>query len=342
MAAEAEVLTSAVVPNPAAPAAPEGMLPGTQIPIPVGTGVEGLTVVNMPFRTNGPAWYTPEGTVWSVMGCAVAQPGRYIQTKNNVIYETVNEMGKALFEIMWKYPDRMLDRSPSWQCLLDVYNMLIDARTRLANNTIADGAPPPLPEKFGEIQMFAAYPVPLFGHLGCVQQWLHRLAKMVIASITEAMQHVDNVLAYHTTRQFFNAVWAPLNYMLGDMAWRFFKLPRPLPSDLNFVIPAATWTAYTDSTGQSNVMTSGRPPMGYDATNLDLESIRGKPYSQIIGFLQPWPASSMLYSSGGIWTPTTVPNVGVGSGAGNRADKTNQSAAIVPDFLAPTSGLPAA
>src|SRR2546425_1026008 len=132
-----EVGNSVVSPDPKDPAAPQGVLPGTQIPIPIGTGVEGLTVVEAPFRTNGPAWYTPVGTVWSAMGCAVFQCGRYIQTNNNVIWEAVNEMGKALFEILWKYPDRKLDRSPQRQCLLDVYNMLIDARTRLANNAVA-------------------------------------------------------------------------------------------------------------------------------------------------------------------------------------------------------------
>jgi hypothetical protein len=335
-----EVGNTVVTPDPAAPAPPQGTLPGTNIPIPIGTGIEGLSVVEAPFRTNGPVWYTPAGTVWSAMGCAVPQAGRYIQTNNNVIFEAVNEMGKALFEILWKYRDRKVDRSPQRQCLLDVYNMLIDCRKRLANNAVAPNEQPILPAKFTSTpQMFLVYPVPFFGPLGCVNVWLHRLAEMVMAAVTEAMQHVDNDLAFHTTKDFFNTVWQPLHYMLGDMGWRFFGLARPAANDLTFTIPLALWQTFDDTlTGQPNTMTSSRPPMGYDPTNLDLESIRGLPYSQVVGFLQPWPSSSLLYSSGGIWTPTSVPNSGSGQGAGSTAN----SVAAGVMRLAASFGLPTA
>lgn len=342
----ADVGTTPVVPDPAAPAAPQGTLPGTQIPIPRGTGVEGLTVVNAPFRTNAPPWYTPKDTVWSAMGCAVPQAGRYIQTNNNVIYETVNEMGKALFEILWKYPDRELDRSPSRDCLWQVYQMLLDARKRMANNSVADSESPLLPAKFVTApDMFLVYPVPFYGNLGCVNQWLHRAAEMTFAAMTEAMQHQDNQLSYHTTKDFFNTVYAPLQYVLVDMATRFFGAKRADAVDPNYVIPATAWSDPTlnlQSTGSANTTTSTRPPMGYQPTNIDLEAIRGLPYSQVVGFLQPWPSTNLLYSSGGIWNPTSIPNVGDGGGAGTSGTAGAASSGDVRSALLMSNGPPTA
>lgn len=313
----ADVGTTPIIPNPAPPAAPQGTLPGTNINIPIGAGVEGLTVVAAPFRTNAPPWYTPKNTVWSAMGCAVPQAGRYMQTNNNVIFETINEMGKALFEILWKYTDRAVDATPSLDVLTAIYTMLIDARRRLANNAIADAEQAPLPAKFTTApQMFLVYPVPFYGPLGCVNQWMHRAAGMTFAAMTEAMQHNDNELSFHTTKDFFTTVNAPLKYLLVDMATRYFGATREAAMDPNYLIPATAFASFSRSaTGQTNSATAVRPPMGYHPTNLDLEVIRGIPYSQAVGFLQHWPDASLLYSSGGIWNPTSVPNVGSGRGA---------------------------
>jgi hypothetical protein len=339
-----DVSTDPSIPDPAPPAAPQGTLPGTQIGIPVGTGVEGLTAVVAPFRTNSPPWYTPKGTVWAAMGCAVPQAGRYIQTNNNVIFETINEMGKALFEILWKYPDRTFDRSPSRDCLWQVYSMLLDARKRMANNSYAPNETPTLAVKYTTApEMFTVYPVPFYGALGCPNQWLHRLAEMTFAAMTEAMQHDDNELSFHTTKDFFNTVWGPLGFMLADMAWRFFGIDRKTATDIAFTIPDAAWTTFDGTkTGQDNGATSVRPPMGYHPTNLDLEAIRGLPYSQVVGFLQPWPSSTLLYSSGGIWMPTSVANTGDGSGAENSGSSLSDAATGVRASLAPTGGPPSA
>src|SRR5271166_1575286 len=112
---------------------PTGTLPGTQIPLPLGTGVEGLQTINPPFRTNAPPWYTPG--IWGQLGCAVPQPGRYIQTDNRVISDFVNMVGRQVFQTIWQYPDRMFTRFPSRTVLFEIYQLLVIARKRLADRT---------------------------------------------------------------------------------------------------------------------------------------------------------------------------------------------------------------
>src|SRR4051812_40434727 len=120
----------------AVPQTPGGVLPGTQIPIPKGTGVESLVAINPPFRTNTPPWYC--NGIWGDLGCAVPQPGRYLQTNNQKIYELVTVAGRQLFHVMWHYKDRKFERFPSRDCLWEVYQLLTVLRKRLQDNTVPD------------------------------------------------------------------------------------------------------------------------------------------------------------------------------------------------------------
>jgi hypothetical protein len=68
------------------------------------------------------------------------------------------------------------------------------------------------------------------------------------------------------------------------------------------------WKAY-DPTKFSVFVesTATRPPLGYAPTDIDLESVRGLPYQQVVPFLQPWPDSVLKYSTGGIWGNASSP-----------------------------------
>src|SRR2546423_1830635 len=105
--------------QPNAPSNETETLPGTGIVLPVGHGIETLTAIKPPFKNNAPAWYC--NGVWRRLGCAVPQPGRYLQTGNEVIYSFVDEVSRELFQIMWGYRDRKLERYVSKECLWNVH-----------------------------------------------------------------------------------------------------------------------------------------------------------------------------------------------------------------------------
>lgn len=282
---------------------PSVNLPGTSIPIPQGSGVGKLIPIAPPFRTNAPAWYTPPGTVWSQMGCAVPQPGRYLHTNNGVIYDFVSVTGRALFDVFWKWDDRKFDRLLSKDCLWQIHQLLIIGRSRLVAKATPDNASPLIPTHAKPApQMFLVYPVPFYGQLGCVNQWLHRCGEMVMMMMTEAMQHADNELAFHITKSFFDSTYGYLKWLLIDLATKFFGEDPIKAADDKYIIPAEKWTTYNPANfSVSFEGTASRPPMGYSPTDLDLEPIRGLPVEQVIAYLQPWPDTVLKYSAGGIW-----------------------------------------
>lgn len=292
----------------AAPAASTGIpvggtLPGTTIPIPKGTGIETLTAITPPFRNNAPPWYG--NGIWADLGCAVPQPGRYLQTSNQKIYELVNIVGRELFDVMWKYKDRKVESFPTYPCLYRVYQMLVWARKRLADNTVADNAIPLLPTHVnGALKMFNVFPVPLYGRMGCLNPWLEETCSMTLNFLSEAMQHTDNDLAYHWTQNFAQTLYGNIKYMMVNVATRFFGVDLATASVDGYTIPDTVWTTYNPSKyGVSTEGTATRPAPGYDPTDLDLEPIRGLPIQAVVPLLQPWPDSRLIYSSGGVWGP---------------------------------------
>jgi hypothetical protein len=289
-------------------------LQGTQIPIPVGSGVEGLQSVNPPFRTNAPPWYTPpdpsgQQSVWGKMGCAVAQPGRYLQTNNRRILDLVTVAGRQLFHVLWHYQDRKFERFASRDCLYECHKLLTLARKRLTDNTVLPNQTPLQPTRGSPSPaMFTVYPVPLYGPLGSVNVWLGDFASMTLLFMAEAMQHRDNELGYYWTQDFALTCYPYIKYLIVDMATKFFGLDAKTASDDSFTIPDASWAAYNPAPLSVSVEgTSTRPPMGWTPTDLDLEPIRGLPIQSVIPFLQPWPDSVLRYSSGGIWAQSSSP-----------------------------------
>ena len=286
---------------------PMGVLQGTTIPIPLGSGVEGLQSINPPFRSNAPAWYTPG--IWGTLGCAVPQPGRYLQTNNRIIYDLVNMVGAQVFSTVWQYPDRLFTRFPSMSCLYDMYNLLIIARKRLNDRLVPDNQLPLLPTHAKPApQMFLVYPTPLYGDLGCVNSWIGDFVMFAQMMQSEAMQHSDNELGFYITQSFFNTCYGYVKYMIVDMATKFFGYTRAAASADTFVLQATDWQNYNPAQYSVSVEgTSSRPPMGYQPTDLDLEPIRGLPIEDVIPFLQPWPDSVLKYASGGIWNASQAP-----------------------------------
>lgn len=297
---------------------PETVIPGTTIPIPEGSGVQTLQPISPPFRTNAPAWYTPPGSVWSKMGCAIPQPGRYLQTNNGPIFDFVNVVGRQMFNVLWKYDDRKFDRFPSRDCLFEIYQLLVIGRKRLTDMTVLSNQSPLQPTHAKPApQMFLVYPVPFFGPLGCINQWLHRATEMTMMMLSEAMQHSDNELSFHFTKSFFDSTYGYLKYLLVGMATKFFGVDAATASADNYTIADPLWATYNPAAFSVSVeATASRPPIGWTPTDLDLEPIRGLPVEKVIPFLQPWPDSALKYASGGIWANPSPPASGTSGGTG--------------------------
>jgi len=325
-----------------APAEATVNLPGTNIPIPVGSGIETLQPITPPFRSNAPAWYTPpaaDGTqsVWSKMGCAVPQPGRYLQTSNIPLWEITRLAGMQLFEVLWGSDNRKFD---NYQGIRDdlykIHQLLVIGRGRLAAKTAMPNTSPLVPTKAKpSYRMFIVYPVPFYGALGCVNQWLNDCASYIMLMISEAMQSPDNERAYFITKDTHDILYGYISYLIVDMAVKFFGEDPVKAAAPDYVISDALWATFNPlkfSVPAEN--TSSRPPIGWTPTDLDLEPIRGIPIENVIPFLQPWPDSQLKYSSGGIWAGS--------AGAGNTIQQAAQpqGAGGVPAGLYTRSGPP--
>jgi hypothetical protein len=247
--------------------------------------------------------------VWGDLGCAVPQPGRYIQTSNKPIWDFVTVTGRQLFSTLWQYPDRLFDRFPSRDCLYEIYQLLVIGRKRLADRTVLPNQTPLQPTRGKPAyQMFKVFPTPLYGPMGCPNVWLSDVVTYGMMMLSEAMQHSDNELSFYWTKEFHDTIYPYIKYMLTDMGTKFFGISLDAASKDDFVIPDSAWQTYNPAQFSVSVEgTSSRPPMGYIPTDLDLEGIRGLPIENVIPFLQEWPDSQLKYASGGIWNSSSQP-----------------------------------
>jgi hypothetical protein len=310
---------------PQAPGAPAVQsVPGTNINVPVGSGVERIIPVPAPFQSQSPPWYTPPNTVWGQMGCAVPQAGVQIQTNNSVIFDLVKFVGRGLFDVAWNFSaDRLSEAWPSKLALWEMHQLLVTCRTRLTSITNPPGANPLVPAKAGAApQMFLVYPVPLYGSLGAVNQFFKQFELLSLRALGDAMQHSDNAIDFYVNKTFMNAVYPYIKYLLSQMAQKFFGEDATLSQADDYVIPAAKWAAYDPATqAVSFEATGATPPLNYvGPTPIDLQKIMGLTYEQVTPFLQQWPDAQYVMISGGIWSnsssPASDPTTKAGAAAG--------------------------
>jgi hypothetical protein len=332
--------------TPGAPA--QQTIPGTNINVPIGGGIERLISVPSPFQTNAPAWFSPQGTVWAQMGCAVPQAGTQLMTNNRVIWDFNNAAGAALFDLLWKYPDRLSDEAPTYDCLWDIYTLLINGRNRLVAKTTPDANSALIPTKATPApKMFLCFPVPFYGQLGCVNQYVGEVAELVMRMQTEAMQHEDSMRSFFITKDFFSAVYPYIKYLLVDMATKFFGVDPKTASDDAYVIPTTAWQSYVRGAQQVSFQaTAATAPLNYVGPSAnDLQRIRALTYEIALPFLQEWPDSQYKMSSGGIWansaSPASDPTTKAGGAAVGSGATPNLAATANPSIFA-TSGPPSA
>lgn len=318
------------------PQAPGGTtevtIPGTNMGVPTGAGVEKVVAVPAPFGVQSPPWYTPQGTVWSQMGCAVPQPGPQLQTANSMIWDLINFCGLGLFEVMWKWsPDRLCTDWPSKLALWDMHQLLVTARARLDAITNPPGANPLTPGKTGAVlQMWLAYPVPYYGPLGAVNDYFNKFARATMRACSDAMQHSNNSFDYYVDKTFNQMVKSYITWLMVQMATKYFGAKQADAMAPDYVVPDAAWAAYDPSTqAVSFESTSALPPLNYvSPTESDLQNIKGLTYENVIPFLQAWPDSQYKVASGGIFANSSSPatdiiNKASGPASSSGADSLN-------------------
>jgi hypothetical protein len=322
-----------VNPNPVVNQQSSGPLPSQTIPIPTvqpaQAPTESLVNVPAPFHSNAPPWYN--NGVWGTLGCAVFQTGRYMHTNNVWIYEFMDVCGRQLFETMWNYDDRLFERPPSRDCLYEIYTLIKIARKRLADNAVPDGQSPLRPTHAKPApQMFCAYPVPFYGTYGCPNSFLRLTTEMGLLMLSEAAQHADNQLPYWVSQAFAQAIGPYLQFVLVQMATRYFGYTSAQAMVPTFDFQPADWTGYNPSQWSVPVeATAVRPTPGWTPTDLDLQGIYRLPYNSVIGFLQPWPSSVLQYCSGLVWQQPAA-----GAAVAGTPGASNPSAAT-PAFMTP-------
>ena len=193
-------------------------------------------------------------------------------------------------------------------------------------------------------RMFLCYPVPYYGPLGCVNQYIGEYAELIMRMQEEAMQHEDIAKAYFITKDFFDATYPSIKYLLKDMATKFFGVDPKTASDDAYVIPDATWQAFVRNQANKDGSTAAAPPLNYvGPTDRDLQNIRGLTYEDVIPFLQPWPDSVYKMTSGGVWANSSSPasdaTVKSGAAATGNSGTTNLAATADPSIFA-TNGPP--
>lgn len=301
--------TTAIPQAPGAPAVQT--IPGTNINIPTGSGVEKIIPVPAPFQSQSPPWYTPPKTVWAQMGCAVPQCGGQLQTNNSVIFGLVNFVGRGLFDICWNHSASRLNTAwPSKLALWEMHQLLVTCRQRLIAITNPPGANPLVPAKTGAApQMFLIYPIAYYGQLGAVNEYFRTFELLGLRALGDAMQHSDNAIDFYVNSTFSQQIGPYITYLLSQMAQKFFGEDAVASQDPKYTIPAAKWAAYDPATqAVSFEATGATPPLNYVAPSpMDLQNIMALTYEEALPFLQQYPDSQYVMGSGGIWSNSSAP-----------------------------------
>lgn len=269
-----------------------------------------LIPVVPPFGNNSPPWYN--NGVWGQLGCAIAQPGRYLQTCNEDVWDFVDSCGLQLFSALWRFRERMLRGPLGRECAWAYYQLLFQGMKKLDDMTVKDGASSFEGEKINPTyQMFRVFPVPFYGRLGNVNGWLQYAVKKTFRMLTEAMQHPDNVRPSGVTERFNKVCKGPILEMLIDLATSHFGYTRDEVLTPGFSIPDIRWG--TDPVQgykpgryiMSSEAESTLPPPGWVPNAWELEPLGGLAITAVLPLCQPWPEQQLFYSPGGVWAGQT-------------------------------------
>ncbi|HEX5442546.1 MAG TPA: hypothetical protein VFW87_01900 [Pirellulales bacterium] len=251
------------------------------------------------FLTDEPLWYN--NGVWGALGYAVPNIGIDPRTLNNGIGYLVNVIGRNLFAIMHSV-DADLHCPPTINTLLTVKRLveraaaIIGARAIAPNTKQMTGVhDDPAPRDF------LIYPVPYFR---VNNAWMQEWCGLVLAALTEAIQHTENRRTFDFSTDFGGLVGQYLSRIYARLAIEFFgdAPANVLQVDANenqilkpgYTIPQALITAYSPgSVFTSTEMIDLAPPTYTRPSAIDLAVLAaGIPATQLVN-LQKFPSGAL-------------------------------------------------
>src|SRR3972149_4489438 len=141
----------------------------------------------MSFGTDQVLWY--RNGVWEELGYGAANFGNDPTSLNQDIRYLVDVIGRNLFAVM-HHQDVRSRVPPSIATLTRVHKLITRARTILDSRDKPPGeARMEATHSTPAAQMFLIYPVPVFK---VRNTWMKQWCELVLASLSEAMQHTEN------------------------------------------------------------------------------------------------------------------------------------------------------
>jgi len=240
----------------------------------------------MPFGTDEPLWYNVGA--WGELGYAVPNFGDDPATLNSGIHYLVQVVGRNLFAVM-HHSDVDLRTPPSINTLVRVHKLILRARTILAGREVPPGTPNMEAVHSSPSQaVHVIFPVPCFK---VRNPWLREYCGLVLAALSEAMQHTDNRRPYEISTAFSGLVGQYLHRIYKLMATELFGVAAEKAAALDFALTEADLKTYDPGKWfTATEMVDTVPPLDRVATEDDLAVLSaGIPATLLVG-LARWPS----------------------------------------------------
>ncbi len=244
----------------------------------------------MPSIKNDAAlWYNENG--WDKLGLAVPNWSDDQQSQNtNIIYLT-NVMGRNLQGIMFN-DDARLTTPPSLNTLTRVHKLCIRARDIMHARAVPENEldmesahANPAPE------VFKVYPVPYFK---VRNQWMKDWCGLMLMSLTEAMQHQENLKAMEISTRFAGLIGQYVQRVYRQMSVELLQIPLADAKVGDFTLTEEQLSAYAPSKFfTSTEMIDTVPPIEDEPTEDMLAPITAGIPVTMLGNLGRWPAATV-------------------------------------------------
>lgn len=252
------------------------------------------------FGTDEPLWYAVG--VWGELGYAVPNFGNDFNTINGNIAYLVDAIGRNLSGVM-HHSDADLRTPPSINTLQRVHKLILRGRSILSSRAMGPAQPRmEAVHATPAAEDFMIFPVPYFR---VRNRWLKEWCGLVLASLSEAMQHTENRVEHDISTAFAGLVGQYLQRILVRLATELLGVPRAEAEKPDFAIADAVWATYDPSKffTSTELIDTNRAPY-LIPTEDDLETLtNGIPASMLVG-LQRFPRADPTPLTAGVSSST--------------------------------------
>lgn len=256
----------------------------------------------MAFSGDPALWYNyPIGGVWGRLGFAVPNWGKRLVSRNLVLVEMAEIIGRNLQAIM--VGDDACSRTPPHvDVIREIHKLVLRARGLLATEALASNQDPMRgTHGINNKQSFLLFPTPLFK---VRNRWMKTYCFYAMAALAECLQHTQNTtmsfeidaITARTIGQYFVRIYKRVAVELLNIDPKDASVPK----DANTGLPV--WEAFTLSDAQINAYDPEKwfsstelidvaPPSGDMPSSYDLEFLtNGIPIIDMPA-LTPFPAT---------------------------------------------------